>query len=422
MYEVQYKWAVLTAWSASPSTSATVMNLSGLTNGISYDVRVRACNSAGCGDWSQSESATPATNPGALPTTPTGLVANGNIVNGQVSLWWQASTGAMDYNLRYAVESCTNTPQKTASSCTPGDWGEVNAITNTTATLTAGTGAVDQLEPKTVYRLQIRGANAYGQSDWSDVAFVYPTSSAPTADGFPPPSDPPEIATTPLYGYQAKNVQRVHEFRYIICGNIPAGVSMSTTQIAVAIEKWEEAVKKDSSGNSMVQTTRTYHPSPPPAPAPAGTCQPPSGLYPTGDNEVMFADDRAMSIAVCRGGTPACWRSSTWDRVQRDSLMALVGSLPSIAKGTILLRETKSIGGNASDWNGLAYSNAPCKFVEHMIVHEVGHALGIGWPLNNHPRNSTLSVMSAGEYGGDKSYCEPQAYDILAIMANYQSR
>ena len=63
-----------------------------------------------------------------------------------------------------------------------------------------------------------------------------------------------------------------------------------------------------------------------------------------------------------------------------------------------------------------------CKFVEHMIVHEVGRALGTGWPPNYHPKNSTLSVMSSGEYGGDKSYCEPQAYDILAIMANYQSR
>ena len=316
--------------------------------------------------------------------------------------------------------------------CTPGDWGEVNAITNTTATLTAGTGAVDQLEPKTVYRLQVRGTNAYGQSGWSDVALVYPTSSPPGAhqgvSSVPPfiRSYPPEIATAPLYGYQPTNAQGVHEFRYIICGNIPADVRITTSQIAAAIEKWEEAVKKDSSGASMVQTTRTYHSPLPPAPAPDDACEPPrtilgTGALPTGKNEIMFVDNDTIDDLHC-GTAPACWRSNTWDTTLALAKGGLVGSLSSIAKGTVLLRETRSIGGNASDWNDLAYSNAPCKYVEHMIVHEVGHPLGIGWPLNDHPRNSTLSVMSAGEYGGDKSYCEPQAYDILAIMANYQSR
>ena len=397
------------------------MTIYWLTNGVSYDVRVRACNSGGCGDWSFSESATPATSLGALPGIPAGLYANGNIVSGKVSVWWQASTGAADYNLRYTVETCTDTPQETASVCSTGEWNEVNGIAAASKKLSAGS-SVSQLDSSTVYRLQVRGTNATGQSAWSEVAFVYPTDSAPRASGLPPPSDPPEIATAPLYGYQPTNAQGVHEFRYIICdGTIPSGVSVTATQIAAAVEKWEEAVKKDSS-SSMIRTTRAYHPTP----APAGACTASdgwwiTGTFPTGRNEVMFVGDEAIYKLWCGTG-PACWRSRTWDEVTRDSLLGLVGSLPSIAKGTILLRETRSVGGNASDWNALAYSNAPCKFVEHMIVHEVGHALGIGWPTNDHPRNSTLAVMSSGEYGGDKSYCEPQAYDIVAVTANYQSR
>lgn len=39
-----------------------------------------------------------------LPPAPTGLRANGNIVSGEVSIWWQASTGATAYDLRYAVD------------------------------------------------------------------------------------------------------------------------------------------------------------------------------------------------------------------------------------------------------------------------------------------------------------------------------
>ena len=422
-YRIQHKQAAHSSWLTASSTTGTSKTISGLTNGTSYEVRVQACSSEGCGDWSFSENGTPAANPGALPPTPTGLGANGHIVNGQVSLWWQASTGSTDYNLRYAVETCTDTPQKTASVCSPGEWNEVNRITTTSSTLSAGTGNNDQLTSKTEYRLQVRGTNANGQSGWSDVAFVYPTFSAPRAGGLLPPSDPPLIATFPLYGHQPENDSGDHEFRYIICdGTIPTGVSINAAQIAAAVEKWEEAVKKDSSGNSMVKTTRDYYPTP----APEGACTPSdgwwiTGVFPSGGNEVMFVNDDAIGRTRC-GTAHGCWRSHTWDSLYVSSIFGRVTDLPSIAKGTLLLRETKSVGGNASDWNALAYSNAPCKFVEHAIVHEVGHALGIGWPLNDHPRNSTLSVMSSGVYGGDKNYCEPQAYDVVALMANYQSR
>ena len=426
-YEVRHKASHQTNWSAS-STSATGTTISGLTNTFAYHVSVRACSKSegGCGDWSFSESATPSANPGALPARPAGLLANGNILSGDVSAWWQVSTNAADYNLRYAVETCTDTPQETASVCTPGQWNEVNGIAATIKQLSAGSGSSDLLTSSTVYRLQVRGTNAYGQSDWSDIAFVYPTSSPPTAKreqiSILPAfrSKPPLIATNPLYGYQPANTQGVHEFRYIICdGTIPSGVNINATQIAGAIEKWEEAVKKDSSGASMVRTTRTYHPSP----APSDACQPPSSAVPwspiaalpTGRNEVMFVDQDAMRMAPC-GAAPACWRSNTWDTVLLNAALGSVTTLPSIAKGTILLNSSKG----AVYWNSLAHNNA-CKRVEYMVVHEAGHALGIGWPANDHPRNPTLSIMSAG-YTHSTLYCEPQVYDIAAVMANYQSK
>ena len=42
-----------------------------------------------------------------------------------------------------------------------------------------------------------------------------------------------------------------------------------------------------------------------------------------------------------------------------------------------------------------------------------------GFGLNRHPSNMTLSIMSYASVG---TYCEPQAYDIVAVTALYKSR
>ena len=307
-----------------------------------------------------------------LPPAPTGLRANGHIVGGEVSIWWKASTGATAYDLRYAVETCPDTPQRTASVCAPGSWTQVNGITATNRKLSAGTGNSSQLDPSVVYRLQVRGTNAHGASDWSALGFIYPTGSPPEArriqTGIQTVSEPPLIATAPLYGHHQYQASAV--FRFGICdGTIPSGVNIDTDNIEAAIEKWEEAVKKDSRGSSLIETTQYEFPPPPvPLPPPGSPpqppqpppppleCRPPVGPFPTGDNVVIFADDDDMEWALCSGDTtPACWRSDTWDKVFLRAGAGLVGRLPSIAEGTILLRETRTKGGSASDWNDPAH-------------------------------------------------------------------
>ena len=90
---------------------------------------------------------------------------------------WKASAGATNYNLRYAVETCIDVAGEEGAACAPGDWSEVNGIAVTSKKLSAGSVSASQLSPSTVYRLQVRGTNAYGQSNWSDIAFIYPTTS-----------------------------------------------------------------------------------------------------------------------------------------------------------------------------------------------------------------------------------------------------
>ena len=50
---------------------------------------------------------------------------------------------------------------------------------------------------------------------------------------------------------------------------------------------------------------------------------------------------------------------------------------------------------------------------------EVGHALGIGRPLDYRSKNTAHSIMS---YADDTKYCRPQAYDLLSMMTVCQPR
>ena len=59
-YEYAYKTASASTWSTAVSTTNRTASISSLTNGTSYNVRVRAINSVGNSDWSSVQSATPA--------------------------------------------------------------------------------------------------------------------------------------------------------------------------------------------------------------------------------------------------------------------------------------------------------------------------------------------------------------------------
>jgi fibronectin type 3 domain-containing protein len=133
-------------------------NDSGLTNGTKYYYVVSAVNSGGESANSSEASATPVA-PVTAPATPTGLQATGG--NAQVSLSWNASTGAASYNVK---RSTTN----------GGPYGTAVASPTTTnytdATVTNGT----------TYYYVVSAVNTAGQSGNSAQASATPAS--PTAN------------------------------------------------------------------------------------------------------------------------------------------------------------------------------------------------------------------------------------------------
>jgi fibronectin type 3 domain-containing protein len=131
---------------------------SGLTNGTKYYYVVSAVNSGGESANSSEVFATPVA-PVTAPATPTGLQATGG--NAQVSLSWNASTGAASYNVK---RSTTNGGPYNTAVASP------TATTYTDTTVTNGT----------TYYYVVSAVNTAGQSGNSAQASATPAN--PTAN------------------------------------------------------------------------------------------------------------------------------------------------------------------------------------------------------------------------------------------------
>jgi fibronectin type 3 domain-containing protein len=128
----------------------------GLTNGTKYFYVVSALNSAGESANSAEVNATPAA-PVTIPATPTGLAALAG--NGQVSLTWNASTGATNYNVGRATVS-------------GGPYAQLAAPTSANYTDTGVTNG-------TTYYYVVSAMNSAGQSANSGQVSATPIGAAP---------------------------------------------------------------------------------------------------------------------------------------------------------------------------------------------------------------------------------------------------
>ena len=149
------------------SSGALRYDLGGLTNGVSYDVLVRAVNAVGHGPWSPAATGTPRTTPGA-PVIDS-LIPGGGALN----VGWSdpATDGGAEvtgYDLRFIR---SDAPDKADANWTgrSGIWSS-GPLRYDLGGLTDGVG----------YDVQVRAANAAGRGQWSGSITVTP-HTMPTA-------------------------------------------------------------------------------------------------------------------------------------------------------------------------------------------------------------------------------------------------
>ena len=326
------------------------------------------------------------------PSIPTGLRANGDLDSGNITLRWNEEPGATGYDVRYTEETCDSDGD---CSVVPANWREKLDIQ------TSGSGVIEAdlggLTEKTLYRVEVRSVKWGALSGWSSgVVSVFPTDSALGRDT--------PVATAPFHGFQAKNSQGSHEFRYILCeSTIPAGLDMNAKNMKNAVDKWKDTVIWDRVGANII-TTSSY-----PLSTGDSCASGKTTILAEGRFEVRFTTNDSIRKACAPlkfwgDGPPACWRSESW----------INDGIDLIESGSMLL----NAGKGKDYWNS---SRDGCKKLQNMLVHEVGHAFGIGNAPNRHPVNTKRSIMT---YDLDPyvRYCEPQAYDIVAVTALYQSR
>jgi hypothetical protein len=156
-YDVDYKLTTSATWTnAATATTATSVNIAGLTQGTVYDWRVRATCTAGSGNYIAAQFTT--TSPASC-NAPTGLAASG-ITSSGASVSWSAVSGAANYDVDFKLT-------------TAATW--TSAAVATTAT----SASISGLTASTLYDWRVRAnctavglSSAYTQAQFTTTAVV----------------------------------------------------------------------------------------------------------------------------------------------------------------------------------------------------------------------------------------------------------
>ena len=162
-YDVRHKTTAGTTWTTIETITGLTRTITGLTNGTSYDVQVRAANSGGDSAWSPTTAATPMGLPGK-PAAPT-IVAGAF----RLGVTWTAPTGTVThYDLGYRKGTDAYTIQED--------------VLLTEYVITG-------LDAGTAYDVRVRAVNDVGNGAWSDT-----TSGTPIRRLDAPPTITVDVA------------------------------------------------------------------------------------------------------------------------------------------------------------------------------------------------------------------------------------
>ncbi len=156
-YEVRHRADGGTWPTTATSVTASPHTITGLTDGTTYEVQVRAQNAVGWSDWSDTQEETSG---GLRPDAPVLTVTPGNV---KLDLSWTVPSGngsaITGYNIQYRVK-------------TTNDWSQwTHTGTGTTATITG-------LTNDTAYVVRVGATNTNGSGSFSESVEASPASDS----------------------------------------------------------------------------------------------------------------------------------------------------------------------------------------------------------------------------------------------------
>ena len=321
-----------------------------------------------------------------------------------IPLTFDSVSEAESYNVRYAEEVCVEDLSATLYVATNGDeyrehdcniddldgdglfeeseYTYINdvqpSVSGSETKLTISTPALQKTDTtSTLFRVEVQAqADDRDDSPWWDFALVYPTSTPITKEST-------LVGTFPVDLYQPDGV-----YEYQVCAPAPALPPIAQRS---GVAGRPRPVPGGHSGQEVVDLIERWDLS-----MPAGV---PFDTRGTSNANCQFKDPETVNHIVflgeddynmeCGLESDGCWKG-------RTNLAAPV--IPQAVRVRAKL--------SASGW--------PCSRAGEVVLHEVGHALGIGHG------EIYDGIMSYGPIG-NSSLCWPSRYDIAAVTANYQS-
>ena len=163
-YDVEYRTAGGNWTDASHAGTSTTKRIESLVANTAYDVRVRASNAEGAGDWSPAASGRTDASAEA-PDAPLAPTLTAGTTWLEASWTAPADNGAAitDYDVHYRT--------------TGGNWQDASHAGTST------TKRIESLTADTAYDVQVRASNAEGAGDWSPAASGRTNASDGAAEG-----------------------------------------------------------------------------------------------------------------------------------------------------------------------------------------------------------------------------------------------
>ena len=328
------------------------------------------------------------------PLIPSDLRANGHRnSNGDFTLRWdRRERYAASYDVQYREVDCTD-----AGVCTPDpDWTLKTRVTATGVLIKDAlfggkdqpVGGTNLLASDVLYEIQAR-SKVYETSGWSNTTLVFPRA-VPLSRG-------QSVGTLELYRFQADGL-----YEYMICtpdhrsvAGQPLPQGAEEAQIREAVNEWSAGVIWEKSNGDNILRMGT---------GPATTdCYDPKTDRPRPFDQIIFLDVAKVK-AICPGTTAiAC--------VHPQEISYPMAEGPR----SILM----PVAPDVETWTFMGAPRSSCSMLHNVMMHEVGHPIGVGHTTGKTPHTDSVMYKS---YRPDKHICAPSPHDAVAIIANYQSR